>query len=66
MYANQALLEWFKSEYPKHCSKKLDMGKSCIRFKYYDEIPYELIRELVRKMSVEEWIAVYKKSYITV
>ena len=33
VYASPKLLEWFISEYPKHCSTKLDIGKSCIRFK---------------------------------
>lgn len=66
VYAVPSLSEWFKAEYPKYCSKKLDMGKSCVRFKYYDEVPYELIGELVRKMSVEEWIAIYKNLYNSV
>ena len=51
VYANPKLLEWFISEYPKHCSTKLDMGKSCIRFKKIENIPYNLIGELVAKMS---------------
>ncbi len=52
--------DWFESEYPKHCKRKLDMGKSCIRFKKIDDIPYELIGELVMKMSVDEWIETYE------
>lgn len=63
MYANPALLKWFKSEYPKHCKQKLDMGKSCIRFKKMDDIPYKLIGELMKKMSVKEWIAVYESRF---
>ncbi|RMF58753.1 MAG: DUF1801 domain-containing protein [Calditrichaeota bacterium] len=61
IYASPELLEWFVSEYPKHCNRKLDMGKSCIRFKKWDEIPYSLIGELMRKMTVEEWIALYEE-----
>jgi len=51
------------AEYPKHVSGKLDMGKSCIRFKKMDQIPFDLIAELVRKMSAEEWITLYEQNY---
>ncbi|MDG5490848.1 DUF1801 domain-containing protein [Psychroserpens sp. SPM9] len=60
IYAKKELHDWFVGEYPKHCKRKLDMGKSCIRFKKLDEIPYDLIGELTRKMSVEEWINIYE------
>ena len=60
IYANPELQKWFVSEYPKYCKRKLDMGKSCIRFKKLEEIPYELIAELVGKMSVDEWIEIYE------
>lgn len=62
IYANPELLEWFTSEYPKHSSQKLDMGKSCIRFKKPEHIPYDLIGELMTKMSVEEWINLYESN----
>ena len=62
LYADPALLEWFTSEYSKHCKRKLDMGKSCIRFKSMDDIPYELIAELSGKMTVKEWIHLYEKN----
>lgn len=61
IYADKNLLEWFTREYPKYVKTKLDMGKSCIRFKKIDQIPYELIAELVKKMSVQEWIDTYEK-----
>ena len=60
IYAVPEIHDWFVSEYPKHCSRKLDMGKSCIRFKKIDEIPYELIAELCTKLSVQEWIDIYE------
>jgi len=60
LYAEEDLLAWFTAEYPKHSRRKLDMGKSCIRFKKTDDIPYELIAQLMRKMSVEDWIGVYE------
>lgn len=60
IYADPKLMEWFISEYPKHSSQKLDMGKSCIRFKNLTQIPFELIEKLISKMSVDEWIQCYE------
>lgn len=60
IYSNPELLDWFVAEYPKHSKQKLDMGKSCIRFKKLEEIPYELIGELMTKMSVQQWIDLYE------
>ena len=62
IYANKRLLEWFVKEYPKHCDTNLDMGKSCVRFKKMDKIPYELIGRLMHKMSVNDWIKLYEKN----
>lgn len=59
VYAKKELHDWFVSEYPKHCKRKLDMGKSCIRFKKMEDIPYQLIGELTSKMTTEEWIQCY-------
>jgi uncharacterized protein YdhG (YjbR/CyaY superfamily) len=64
IYAQPELLNWFTNEYTKLSKKKLDMGKSCIRFKKVNEIPYDLIKDLVTKMSVTEWIHLYEKSFI--
>lgn len=63
IYANEALLEWFVTEFPKHSKSKLDMGKSCIRFKKPEHIPFDLIGQLMQKMSVEDWIGVYKSAF---
>lgn len=60
IYAMPELYSWFMDEYTKLSSKKIDMGKSCIRFKKPDEIPFELLGELVSKVSVVEWISVYE------
>ena len=62
IYSNSELLGWFTSEYPKHMSTKLDMGKSCIRFKNPKKIPYELLGELAGKMTVDEWIDIYESA----
>ncbi len=61
IYADEGLLNWFTTEYPRHSKRKLDMGKSCIRFKKIDEIPYDLIAELVAKVTPEDWIKSYEK-----
>ena len=63
LYADKTLMEWFLSEYPKHSKAKLDMGKSCIRFKKMDDIPYELIGMLAKKMTTEEWIKRYEENF---
>lgn len=63
IYAKPELLNWFTEEFPKHSKRKLDMGKSCIRFKKMDEIPFELIAELSKKMTVDEWISLYEANY---
>jgi uncharacterized protein YdhG (YjbR/CyaY superfamily) len=60
IYASPELMEWFTAEYPKHVKTKLDMGKSCIRFKNIKTIPYALIGELVTKMTAEEWMRIYE------
>ena len=61
-YYSHLLYDWFVNEYPKHCKRKLDMGKSCIRFKKMDEIPFDLIGELTRKMTCKEWIDIYENA----
>ncbi|MDP2686548.1 MAG: DUF1801 domain-containing protein [Aequorivita sp.] len=60
VYLDTKLYAWFTAEYPKHAKGKLDMGKSCIRFKNPKNIPFELLGELVTKISVAEWIAKYE------
>ncbi|SER44774.1 protein of unknown function (DU1801) [Gracilibacillus ureilyticus] len=62
IYANGSLLEWFQNEYPNHMKTKLNMGKSCIRFTNPKKVPYQLIGELVSKVSVDEWIEMYENS----
>lgn len=60
IYGDESLMNWFLSEYPKHSKTKLDMGKGCVRFKKMDDIPYELIAELVRKVSVQGYVETYE------
>lgn len=63
IYADKNLESWFVSEYPKHVKTKLDMGKSCIRFKKMDDIPFDFIGELAAKVSLEDWILNYEKAF---
>lgn len=62
VYAKKELYDWFVAEYPKRSKRKLDMGKSCIRFKKMDDIPYDLIAELCTKLTVNEWINIYESA----
>ena len=64
IYSNPVLLNWFTEEFPKHSKLKLDMGKGCIRFKNGNQIPFQLIGELVGKMQVAEWINIYESKYV--
>ncbi len=60
IYADPKLLKWFQEAHAKASPKKLDMGKSCIRYKKAEDIPYKLIGELATKITVEEWIEKYE------
>lgn len=62
IYADPALLKWFTQSYQEQVSHKLDMGKSCIRLKKIDDIPYDLIAELAASVTPKDWIALYEKS----
>lgn len=62
LYLNKDLFDWFVNEYPKYGKTNLDIGKSCIRFKKLDDIPYQLIGKLVSKITVNEWIHMYEKT----
>ncbi|HQK98749.1 MAG TPA: DUF1801 domain-containing protein [Bacteroidia bacterium] len=61
IYGDSALLDWFVDEYTKVVGKKPDMGKSCIRFKKPEMIPFELFGKLASKISPEKWIEMYEK-----
>lgn len=63
IYADPKLLKWFVGEYPKHSAQKLDMGKSCVRFTKLDQIPYKLIGELMKKITVKQWIERYENEF---
>ena len=62
LYADKELLEWFTREFPRNSTLKLNMGKSCIRFRNPSKIPFRLLGELVGKITPEKWITLYQKS----
>lgn len=62
IYSDPELMKWFTEEYSKHSKRKLDMGKSCIRFKKTQDIPFELIGELMKKMTVQDWVNIYESN----
>lgn len=61
IYSDESLKSWFTSEYKKRVGKEPDIGKSCIRLKKSESIPYDLIGELVTKMSADDWVSLYEK-----
>jgi hypothetical protein len=64
IYADKELLDWFVQEFPQHSQQKLDMGKSCIRFKKPNDIPFDLIGKLMEKISPDDWIRLYEGIYL--
>ena len=62
LYGSGQLMTWFKSEWPKHSAKKLDIGKACVRFKKLDDIPFDLIGELAAKLTPQQWVDQYEKA----
>ena len=59
VYGDQETERWFLDRY-KASGKRLDMGKSCVRFKSVDDLPLDLVGEAVARTSVDEYIAVYE------
>ncbi len=64
MYESK-LLEWFKEHWALHSKKKLDMGKCCIHFKKLEDVPLELIAELAKKLTPQQWIDYYENALIS-
>lgn len=60
LYACPELLAWFQAEHAQASAKKLDMGKSCIRYKRGEDMPMKLLGELAGKMTVKAWVALYE------
>ena len=61
VYGHKETEKWFKQRY-KASGKKLDMGKSCVHFRKLDDLPLELIGEVIAKVPVENYIRFYEKA----
>ncbi len=61
VYANPDLREWFEGAY-RASGKKLDMGKSCVRFKSVEDLPLELIGEAISRVGMREFISTFEES----
>ena len=46
----------------KAAGKKLDMGKSCVRFKTADDLPLDAVGEIIASIPAEKWIEIYRSS----
>ncbi|MET0298479.1 MAG: DUF1801 domain-containing protein [Flavitalea sp.] len=60
LYSDPKILDWFKKEFATRSTQKLDMGKSCVRFKKPDEIPIDLIGELSSKITLKQFVDLYE------
>ena len=61
VYGDPDTQRWFVDSY-KATGKRLDMGKSCVRFRKLEDLPLDLIGEAVRRTPMEEWIRLYEKA----
>lgn len=61
VYSDPEVAEWFTTEY-RATGKRLDMGKSCVRFRKIEDLPVELVGEAVSKTTVEKYIERYEAS----
>lgn len=64
VYGSSELAKWFKAEWAK-TGKKLDMGKSCIRFRKLEDLALDVIGETIRRVSVKKFIAYYEAAIMT-
>ena len=61
VYGDKKIEKWFKDRYAAS-GKKPDMGKSCVHFKKLEDLPLDLIGEVIARVSVDEYIAHYEKA----
>lgn len=61
IYGDPKAAKWFKSAY-KAKGMKLDMGKSCLRFKKVEDLPLDVVAEVVGRTPIEDWIRIYRES----
>lgn len=58
-YMDPELMAWFEAEWRK-TGKRWDAGKSCVRVKRLEDIPLELVGQVVKKMPVKRFVEVYE------
>jgi hypothetical protein len=61
LYPDTELKQWFQEAYAA-AGKKLDMGAACMRFKRLDQVPLDVIAQLLQRVTVEKFIEVYERS----
>ena len=61
VYADGSVEAWFRERYLA-TGKRLDMGKSCVRFKKLDDLPLDLVGEAVARTPITEFVEIYKAS----
>ena len=61
VYGDVETAQWFEEEF-RASGKKLNMGKSCVRFKRPEDLPLDLMGKAVARTSVEEFIALYERA----
>lgn len=59
MYTDPDLAAWFADAYRAWLGRKPDMGKSCVRFKRVEDVPVELLAEVVRRMPLDTFLDRY-------
>ena len=61
VYGDESVEQWFRERY-RAAGKKLDMGKSCVRFRKLDDLPLELVGEVVARTPIADFVEIYKAS----
>ena len=61
VYGDANQRKWFEAEWKK-AGKKLDMGKSCIRFKKLDDLALGVIGETIRRVTARKYIEVCERA----
>ena len=61
IYADEALAAWFEEAY-RTTGKRMDIGKSCVRFRKLDDLPVALVGEAIARTSVDDYIALYERA----
>ena len=61
VYGDGSLEAWFRERY-KATGKRLDMGKSCVRFRKLDDLPLDLVGETIAMTPIDEFLEIYRTS----